>query len=248
MHWYRLPLLNWAFHLLPGLHAMKLLIVEDDPTLLDFIARGFREQGYTVNGVADGQEALILAKEQPHDVAVIDLMLPGLDGLSLIRELRAAGNTLPILILSARHTVNDRVLGLETGSDDYLTKPFSFIELQARVQALLRRRINVSPEVELTLSNLSLNRITRQVHRDGTEISLQPRELALLEYLLENSGRVLSKTMILEQIWDYQFDPQTNVVDVLVCRLRRKIDKDFSPKLLHTLRGIGHVLKVQDKA
>jgi len=225
---------------------MKLLLVEDDPTLLDFIAQGFREQGYTVNAVSDGHEALILAKEQPHDAAVIDLMLPGLDGLSLIRELRASGNQLPILILSARHTVNDRVLGLETGSDDYLTKPFSFIELQARVQALLRRRQDMPVQTELKLANLTLNRISKQVHRDEIEITLQPRELALLEYLLENPEKVLSKTMILEQIWDYQFDPQTNVVDVLVCRLRSKIDKDYSPKLLHTLRGIGYVLKVQD--
>lgn len=222
---------------------MKLLVVEDDPTLLDFICRGFREQGYTVNGLADGQEALLLAREQPHDVAIVDLMLPGLDGLSLIRQFRSEGNNMPILILSARHTVNDRVLGLETGSDDYLTKPFSFIELQARVQALIRRRVTTTPEPQLQLANLSLNRISKEVRRDNTLITLQPRELSLLEYLMENSGRVISKTMILEQVWDYQFDPQTNVVDVLVCRLRSKIDKDFEPKLLHTLRGVGYVLK-----
>ncbi|WP_086479075.1 response regulator transcription factor [Oceanospirillum sanctuarii] len=229
---------------------MKLLVVEDDPTLLDFICQGFREQGYTVNGLSDGHEALLLAKDQPHDAAIIDLMLPGLDGLSLIRELRASGHNLPILILSARHTVNDRVLGLETGSDDYLTKPFSFIELQARVQALLRRRTdsqsNTQISTSLQLADLTLDRISKKVTRGETLITLQPRELSLLEYLLENPGKVLSKTMILEQVWDYQFDPQTNVVDVLVCRLRSKIDKDFSPKLLHTLRGIGYVLKAED--
>lgn len=228
---------------------MKLLIVEDDPTLLDFISRGFREQGFTVNSISDGHEALLLAKEQHHDAAIIDLMLPGLDGLNLIRELRASGSSLPILILSARHTVNDRVLGLETGSDDYLTKPFSFIELQARVQALLRRRNDAQTgqqvDTQLQLADLCLDRISKKVTRGNTQISLQPRELSLLEYLLENTGRVLSKTMILEQVWDYQFDPQTNVVDVLVCRLRSKIDKDFSPKLLHTLRGVGYVLKVE---
>lgn len=229
---------------------MKLLVVEDDPTLLDFICRGFREQGYTVNGLSDGQEALLLAQDQHHDAAVIDLMLPVLDGLSLIRELRASGHNLPILILSARHTVNDRVLGLETGSDDYLTKPFSFVELQARVQALLRRRTDTQSgnqiSAQLQLADLCLDRISKKVTRGDTAITLQPRELSLLEYLLENPGKVLSKTMILEQVWDYQFDPQTNVVDVLVCRLRSKIDKDFTPKLLHTLRGIGYVLKAED--
>lgn len=223
---------------------MKLLIVEDDPTIAAFICKGFREQGYTVNHVADGREALALACTQPHDAAIIDLMLPGLDGLSLIRELRARGQQMPILILSARHSVDDRVLGLQTGSDDYLVKPFSFIELQARVQALLRRRGEPGGETMLRLGDLTLDRLTREVRRGETEITLQPRELSLLEYLLQNPGRVLSKTMILERVWDYRFDPQTNVVDVLVCRLRSKIDKDFEPKLLHTLRGVGYVLKL----
>lgn len=223
---------------------MKLLIVEDDPGIAAFVCKGFREQGYTVNHVTDGHEALALACAQPHDAAIVDLMLPGLDGLSLIRQLRARGQHLPILILSARHSVDDRVLGLQTGSDDYLVKPFSFIELQARVQALLRRRGEPNDTPLLRLGDLSLNRLTRQAWRGDTEIALQPRELSLLEYLLQNPGRVLSKTMILERVWDYRFDPQTNVVDVLVCRLRGKIDKGFEPKLLHTLRGVGYVLKL----
>lgn len=232
---------------------MKLLIVEDDQTIAEFICQGFRQQGYTVNHVADGQDALALASEQSHDAAIVDLMLPGLDGLSLIKALRASGQTLPILILSARHTVNDRVLGLEIGSDDYLVKPFSFIELQARVQALLRRQAQVSNQIQnpshttesmlLQIADLTLDRVTKEVHRAGQLLTLQPRELSLLEYMLQHPGKVLSKTMILEQVWEYQFDPQTNVVDVLVCRLRSKIDKDFEPKLLQTLRGVGYVLK-----
>lgn len=228
---------------------MKLLIVEDDQTIAEFICQGFRQQGYTVNHVADGQDALALASEQSHDAAIVDLMLPGLDGLSLIKALRASGQTLPILILSARHTVNDRVLGLETGSDDYLVKPFSFIELQARVQALLRRQTQSQVHTQATesmllqVADLTLDRVTKEVHRAGQLLTLQPRELSLLEYMLQHPGKVLSKTMILEQVWEYQFDPQTNVVDVLVCRLRSKIDKDFEPKLLQTLRGVGYVLK-----
>lgn len=228
---------------------MKLLIVEDDQTIAEFICQGFRQQGYTVNHVADGQDALALASEQSHDAAIVDLMLPGLDGLSLIKALRASGQTLPILILSARHTVNDRVLGLETGSDDYLVKPFSFIELQARVQALLRRQTQSQVHTQATesmllqVADLTLDRVTKEVHRADQLLTLQPRELSLLEYMLQHPGKVLSKTMILEQVWEYQFDPQTNVVDVLVCRLRSKIDKDFEPKLLQTLRGVGYVLK-----
>ncbi|MFC6673218.1 winged helix-turn-helix domain-containing protein [Marinobacterium aestuariivivens] len=222
---------------------MKLLLVEDDLTIARFIQNGFREDGFTVNHVADGRDALDIAEQTAHDAAVIDLMLPGLDGLSLIRELRARGQTMPILILSARHSVDDRVTGLRSGSDDYLVKPFSFVELQARIQALLRRTQPAAGCSRLQLADLELDRLDRSVQRAGTPIQLQPREFALLEYLLQNPGRILSKTMILEQLWDYQFDPQTNVVDVLVCRLRGKIDKDFEPKLLHTIRGVGYVLR-----
>ncbi|NVK41598.1 MAG: response regulator transcription factor [Oceanospirillaceae bacterium] len=222
---------------------MKLLLVEDDLTIARFIQNGFREDGFVVNHVSDGRDALAIAEQTPHDIAIIDLMLPGLDGLSLIRELRARGHSLPILILSARHSVDDRVSGLRSGSDDYLVKPFSFIELQARVQALLRRANPAATDASLRLADLELDRLGRSVQRAGQSIALQPREFALLEYLLQNPGRILSKTMILEQLWDYQFDPQTNVVDVLVCRLRSKIDKDFEPKLLHTIRGVGYVLR-----
>lgn len=225
---------------------MKLLIVEDDLTIADFICKGFREQGYVVDHVVDGRDALMMAQEQPYDAAVVDLMLPGMGGLQLIQTLRAEGSHLPILILSAKHTVDDRVKGLETGSDDYLVKPFSFVELQARVQALLRRQPQRGEHSLLQLADLTLDRITKQVKRGDKVISLQPRELSLLEYMLQHPGKVLSKTMILEQVWEYQFDPKTNVVDVLVCRLRGKIDKGFEPKLLHTLRGVGYVLKAPE--
>ncbi|OPX55985.1 two-component system, OmpR family, response regulator [Oceanospirillum multiglobuliferum] len=225
---------------------MNLLVVEDDVTIAQFICNGFKALGFTVSHVSDGYDALNLMVETPFDVAIVDLMLPSLDGLSLIRSLRERGYALPILILSARHTVNDRVQGLETGSDDYLVKPFSFVELQARVQALLRRRQQQVPEATvLQLADLSLDLLSKKVTRQGQTVVLQPREFALLEYLLRHQGKVLSKTMILEQVWDYQFDPQTNVVDVLVCRLRAKLDKAFTPKLLHTLRGVGYVLRVE---
>lgn len=225
---------------------MKLLIVEDDLTISDFICKGFREQGYVVDHVVDGRDALMMAQEQHYDAAVVDLMLPGMDGLQLIQTLRREGSRLPILILSAKHTVDDRVKGLETGSDDYLVKPFSFVELQARVQALLRRQPQSGEHSLLQLADLTLDRISKQVKRGDKVISLQPRELSLLEYMLQYPSKVLSKTMILEQVWEYQFDPKTNVVDVLVCRLRGKIDKGFEPKLLHTLRGVGYVLKAPE--
>ncbi len=225
---------------------MKLLIVEDDLTISDFICKGFREQGYVVDHVVDGHDALMMAQEQYYDAAVVDLMLPGMDGLQLIQTLRREGSRLPILILSAKHTVDDRVKGLETGSDDYLVKPFSFVELQARVQALLRRQPQSGEHSLLQLADLTLDRISKQVKRGDKVISLQPRELSLLEYMLQHPSKVLSKTMILEQVWEYQFDPKTNVVDVLVCRLRGKIDKGFEPKLLHTLRGVGYVLKAPE--
>jgi len=222
---------------------VKLLLVEDDLTIAGFIRNGFQQDGFVVNHASDGREALSIAEQTTHDIAIVDLMLPGLDGLGLIRELRARGHGLPILILSARHTVDDRVSGLRSGSDDYLVKPFSFIELQARVEALLRRANPAGAATLLRLADLELDRFARTVQRAGQAIPLQPREFALLEYLLQNPGRILSKTMILEQVWDYQFDPQTNVVDVLVCRLRGKIDRGFAHKLLHTIRGVGYVLR-----
>ncbi|RRJ83982.1 response regulator transcription factor [Aestuariirhabdus litorea] len=226
---------------------MKLLLIEDDDTIARYVCKGLQQSGYGVDRVGDGEEGLALAIEAEYDLAIVDLMLPGRDGLSVIAELRARGSAMPVLVLSARRSVEDRVRGLETGGDDYLTKPFSFSELLARVQALLRRSQAVAQSASparLGLADLELDSQRKSVTRGGQKIHLQPREFQLLEYLLRHPGRVVTKTMILEQVWDYGFDPQTNVVDVLVCRLRSKIDKGFEPRLLHTLRGVGYVLKL----
>jgi two-component system, OmpR family, response regulator len=223
---------------------MRALLVEDDPTIADFVARGLREAGFTVDRAAAGDDGLQLAATGTYDVAIIDVMLPTLDGLSLIKELRGRQITTPVLILSARHTVDDRVTGLEAGGDDYLIKPFAFTELLARVQALIRRATATPASTHLTAGDLTLDLRTRRAVRAGREIELRPRELALLEYLMRNAGRVVSKTMILSHVWDYSFDPRTNVVDVLVHRLREKIDRDFDQKMIHTVRGMGYVLKV----
>jgi len=221
------------------------MLVEDDPTIADFVARGLREAGFTVDRAADGEDGLLMASGRNHDVAIIDVMLPKLDGLSLIKELRRRQITTPVLILSARHTVDDRVTGLEAGGDDYLIKPFAFTELLARVQALIRRATAAPASTHLTAGDLTLDLRTRRAVRAGREIEpLRPREFALLEYLLRNAGRVVSKTMILSHVWDYSFDPRTNVVDVLVHRLREKIDRDFDHKMIQTVRGMGYVLKV----
>jgi two-component system, OmpR family, response regulator len=223
---------------------MRALIVEDDARIAEFVGQGLREAGFAVDHASDGDAGLALATGQPYDIAIVDLMLPALDGLSVIQGIRARGVTTPVLILSAKHTVNDRVQGLETGGDDYLTKPFAFPELLARVQALIRRSTGTPPTTQLTVGDLTLNLMTRRATRAGREIELRPREYALLEYLMRNAGRVVSKTMILSHVWDYSFDPRTNVVDVLVFRLREKIDRGFDTKLIHTERGIGYVLKV----
>jgi len=224
---------------------MRALIVEDDNVIADFVARGLREAGFVVDRAADGEAGLQMAMPGGYDVAIVDLMLPKRDGLSLIQELRRNRVTTPVLILSARHTVDDRVTGLEAGGDDYLTKPFAFTELLARVQALIRRASAAPASTQLTVGDLTLDLRTRRATRGGREIEpLRPREFALLEYLMRNAGRVVSKTMILSHVWDYSFDPRTNVVDVLVFRLREKIDKGFETKLIHTVRGIGYVLKV----
>jgi two-component system OmpR family response regulator len=223
---------------------MRVLVVEDDPAIAAFVARGLREAGYTVDEAADGDVALDLATSEPFDLAVIDLMLPKRDGLSLIEELRAGGVTMPVLILTAKRSVDDRVKGLQSGGDDYLTKPFAFAELLARVQALLRRAQRVPESPQLVVGDLTLDRLTRRVERAHTPIDLRPREFALLELLMRHAGRVVSKAMILSQVWGYNFDPGSNVVDVLVFRLRDKIDRGFEPPLLHTVRGVGYVLKV----
>jgi len=223
---------------------MRVLIVEDDPKIASFVAKGLKQAGYAVDRAANGQAGLELARSAPYDAAIVDIMLPRLDGLSLIERLRAEGVRTPVLILSARHSVDDKVRGFQTGGDDYLTKPFSFEELQARVQALIRRATMSVPASRLEVGDLSLDLARREVRRGERLLELQPREYSLLEYLLRNTGMVVSKTMILEHVWDYHFDPQTNVVDVLVHRLRAKIDEGFEPKLLHTVRGVGYVLKV----
>jgi two-component system, OmpR family, response regulator len=222
---------------------VRALIVEYDPTIASFIARGLKEAGFAVDQAADGVAGLDLARTGPHDVAIVDVMLPGLDGMALIEAMRRDGIRTPVLILSARQSVNDRVRGLEIGGDDYLTKPFAFPELLARVNALIRRATGAAPQTQLTVGDLTLDLMTRRAVRAGREIELRSREFALLEYLMRNAGRVVSKTMILSHVWDYAFDPRTNVVDVLVFRLREKIDKGFPTKLIHTVRGMGYVLK-----
>ncbi|MEO7135329.1 MAG: response regulator transcription factor [Vicinamibacterales bacterium] len=223
---------------------MRVLVAEDDQVIADFVAQGLREAGYAVDVAATGPDALRKALEGGYDAAVMDVMLPGLDGLSVIEQLRAKRQQMPVLILSARHTVDDRVKGLQAGGDDYLTKPFAFAELLARLQALLRRAGGAAEPTRLTVGDLTLDLLSRRVERAGRPLELRPREFALLEYLMRHPGRVLSKTMILSHVWGYSFDPGTNVVDVLVSRLRDKVDEGFDTKLIHTVRGAGYVLKV----
>lgn len=224
---------------------MRILVVEDDKKIASFVVNGFRQNGFAVDHAKDGEEGLALARSTPYDAAVLDVMLPKLDGLSVVQELRRNGAKTPVILLSARAAVDDRVKGLQAGGDDYLTKPFAFSELLARVQALIRRATQSSEPTRLTVADLNLDLLTREVTRGSKRIELQTREFALLEYLMRNAGRVVTKTMILEHIWDYSFDPQTNIVDVLVHRLRSKVDKDFPVKLIHTYRGVGYALKVE---
>jgi two-component system OmpR family response regulator len=223
---------------------MRVLVIEDDESIASFISRGLTEAGFATDVARNGPDGLIKASSAEYDAAVVDLMLPGRDGLSIVSELRRTGVRTPVLILTARRSVEDRVQGLAIGADDYLTKPFAFPELLARVQALIRRAQGTPDAVELAVADLRLNRLTRHVERDGRVIDLRPREFALLELMMRNAGRVISKTMILSHVWGYDFDPGSNVVDVLVFRLRDKIDRGFSPPLLHTVRGVGYVLKV----
>jgi two-component system, OmpR family, response regulator len=222
---------------------VRILLVEDDTTIAGFVEKGLREAGYAVDRAGDGEEGLARAVSEPYDAAIVDVMLPRRDGLSLIDALRAKAIRTPVLILSARRSVDDRVRGLQAGGDDYLTKPFAFAELLARVHALIRRSTGASEPTRLTLGELTLDLLTRNVSRGGRSLDLRPREFALLEYLMRNPGTVLSKTMILSHVWGYSFDPNTNVVDVLVSRLRDKIDRPFATKMLHTVRGVGYVLR-----
>jgi two-component system, OmpR family, response regulator len=223
---------------------MRVLVAEDDQVIADFVSQGLREAGYAVDVAATGHEALTKALDGGYDAAVMDVMLPGMDGLAVIEQMRASKKQTPVLILSARHTVDDRVRGLQAGGDDYLTKPFAFAELLARLQALLRRAAGTTEPTRLVVGDLTLDLLSRKVHRGGKAIELRPREFSLLEYLMRHPGRVLSKTMILSHVWGYSFDPGTNVVDVLVSRLRDQVDEGFDSRMIHTVRGAGYVLKV----
>lgn len=223
------------------MNPMRILVVEDDKKIASFVVNGLKQSGFAVDHAVDGEDGLIQAQTIAYDAAVVDLMLPKLDGLKLIQQLRAQGKPMPILILSAKASVDDRVRGLQAGGDDYLTKPFAFSELLARIQALIRRATQTPEPTRLTVGDLTLDLLSREVKRGGEKIELQPREFSLLEYLMRHANRPVTKTMILEHIFDYSFDPQTNVVDVLVHRLRNKVDKDKA--MLHTLRGVGYVLR-----
>ena len=222
---------------------MRILLIEDDLKLASFILKGFKEAGFAVDHCADGEDGLHMALSEPYDAAIVDIMLPKLDGFSLIDELRRRKKTTPVIILSAKRSVEDRIKGLQTGSDDYLVKPFSFAELLARVQALIRRASGAAEPSSLVVGDLSMDLLTRKVIREGKKIDLPPLEFSLLEYLMRNAGNVVSKTMIMEHVWDYNFDPQTNVVEVRICKLRDKIDNDFEKKMIHTIYGAGYVLE-----
>ena len=222
---------------------MRILLVDDDQKIASFVLKGLKESGFAVDHAADGEDGLHMALTEPYDAAIIDIMLPKLDGLTLIETLRKQRINTPVIILSAKRTVDDRVRGLQTGGDDYLTKPFSFSELLARVQGLIRRATATVEPTSLRVGDLSIDLLTREVVRAGRKIELQPREFALIEYLMRNAGRVVTKTMIMEHVWNYNFDPETNVVEARMCRLRDKVDKGFDNKMIHTMRGAGYALK-----
>ncbi|MDC7126218.1 MAG: response regulator transcription factor [Spirochaetales bacterium] len=223
---------------------MEVIIIEDDSAIASFLAKGLKEAGFIADHCESGEEGLLMIQGGDYDAAIIDIMLPGIDGLTVIEELRGGGYQLPIIVLSAKRSVDDRIRGLQKGGDDYIVKPFSFSELLARLQALLRRSgMKQDTTTVMDSCGISLNLVTREVFRNSRKIDLNPKEFSLLEYLMHNQGMVLSKTMIMEHVWGLDFDPQTNVVDVLVSRLRAKIDKEVEHKLIHTIRGVGYVLK-----
>ncbi len=228
---------------------MRVLVIEDDRDAAAFMAKGLRESGHVVDLAHDGRDGLVMAAGNEYDVLVVDRMLPGLDGLSLVKTLRATGNTTPVLFLSALGEVDDRVKGLRAGGDDYLAKPYAFTELLARLEALVRRQVAPSAEARETVlryRDLSMDLLTRRVERSGRVIELQPREFKLLEVLMRHAEQVMTRTMLLEKVWDYRFDPQTNVIDVHISRLRQKIDRDFDTPLIHTVRGAGYTLRAAD--
>jgi len=222
---------------------MRVLIVEDDQEAASYMVKGLKESGYVVDHVADGREALYRVAAETYDAAVVDRMLPGVDGLTIVKTMRSAGNHIPVLILSALGDVDDRVKGLKAGGDDYLVKPYAFAELLARLEALLRRGRADSPDTTLKLADLEMDLVGRTVRRAGRPIELKPKEFALLEYLMRHAGHVVTRTMLLENVWDYSFDPQTNVIDVHISRLRQKIDKGHDKPLLSTIRGAGYSLR-----
>jgi two-component system OmpR family response regulator len=225
---------------------MRVLLIEDDQQAVAYLLKALREVGAVADHAADGREGLLMAASEDYDVLIVDRMLPKVDGLSIVRTLRASGDRTPALILSALGEVDDRVAGLKAGGDDYLVKPFAFSELHARLEALLRRGASEAPQTRLRIGDLEMDLLARRVTRAGAEIPLQPREFRLLEYLMRHGGQVVTRTMLLENVWDYHFDPQTNVIDVHVSRLRAKIDKGFERPLLHTVRGAGYVLRESD--
>jgi len=222
--------------------SMHILLIEDDQSVAEFVEKGFIDKGQVITHAATGTDGLGLAKDEDYDAIIIDRMLPELDGISIVKALRDEGDTTPILILSALGEVGDRIDGLKVGADDYLAKPFDFEELYTRIEVLVRRRDIDSPVTRLKVADLELDLLAHEVQRAGQKLSLQPREFRLLEYLMRNAGQIVTRTMLLENVWDYHFDPQTNVIDVHVSRLRQKIDKDFDKPLLHTVRGSGYVL------
>ncbi|WGF90604.1 winged helix-turn-helix domain-containing protein [Marinivivus vitaminiproducens] len=224
---------------------MHVLVIEDDAQAANFVAKGLSESGHTVDIARDGRDGLLKAAGETYDVLIVDRLLPGLDGLGVIRTLRATGNDTPVLFLTALSTVDHRVEGLRAGGDDYLAKPFAFSELLARVEALARRRGGAGSETTvLRVADLEMDLLSRRVTRSGQALDLQPREFKLLEALMRAQGRVMTRTMLLEKVWDYSFDPQTNVIDVHISRLRQKVDKDFEPPLIETIRGSGYCLRV----
>jgi len=224
---------------------MRVLLIEDDERTALFIKRGFSQVGYAVDHADNGEDGHFMAQSAPYDVIIADIMLPKLDGLTLIGHLRDMNIDTPIIVLSAKNKLEDRIQGLHTGCDDYLVKPFAFSELLARVQALLRRAHSVTEPTTLSVDGLVLDIVKRKVFRDNREIELQQREFALLEYLMRNTGRVVSKTMIMEHVWDYNFDPQTNVVEARICQLRNKVDRNYTQKFIHTVRGAGYILEMR---
>ena len=226
---------------------MRILLIEDDIKIATLVAKGMKESGFIVDHAQDGTTGLHRALNESYDGAIIDIMLPGIDGLSIIGILRDRQVNLPVIILSAKRSIDDRIRGLQRGGDDYLVKPFAFAELLARVHALVRRANHTVEATGLVVHDLSIDLLARTVIRAGKKIYLQPKEFSLLEYLMRNVGHIVSKTMIMERVWDYNFDPQTNVVEARVCRLREKVDKGFDVALIHTIRGMGYVLRKQDE-